>query len=159
MPTLNATELSAWRGFLDTHETLVRQLDAELVAEGLNLAAYDLLVRLQEAGPAGVRMTELARGLRFSGGGLTRLADRLESQGFIQRRRCPEDGRGFEAVLTRAGAAKLKRTHVKHLRTVRSRFLDRLTPDEIAALASIWSKFPLVFDDDRTRPSTQGANA
>ncbi|MFD1731173.1 MarR family transcriptional regulator [Deinococcus malanensis] len=39
-------------------------------------------------------MTDLARRVRFSGGGLTRLADKLQAQGLIERRRCATDGRG-----------------------------------------------------------------
>lgn len=151
MPNLSSTELHAWRGFLDTHDTVVRQLDAGLADHGLNLASYDLLVKLQEAGHAGVRMTQLARGLRFSGGGLTRLVDRLEAQDFIERRRCIEDGRGFEAVLTRSGAAKLKRIDAKHLGIVRSSFLSHLSTEETASLAAIWGRFPAPVRDPESR--------
>lgn len=142
MPNFTDVEMRAWRGFLHTHDTVFRALDSDLAEDGLNLPAYELLVTLQEAGPDGVRMADLARALRFSGGGLTRLADRLERQGLIERRRCPHDGRGFEARLTSSGSSKLKRVHVKHLRQVRARFLDRLSTAEAETLAAVWSKFP-----------------
>lgn len=141
MPNLSKAELRAWRGFLDTHDNIVRRLDADLADHGLNLASYDLLFKLQEAGQTGVRMTKLARSLRFSGGGLTRLVDRLEAQGFIERRRCADDGRGFEVVLTRSGATKLKRIHVKHLGAIRANFLAHLSTVEIATLTTIWNRF------------------
>lgn len=142
MPNLTETEMEAWRGFLNTHAAVFHVLDAELADDGLNLPAYELLLTLQEAGDDGVRMSELARGLRFSGGGLTRLADRLERKGLIERRRCQADGRGLEALLTRAGSSKLKRVHAKHLRQVRENFLDRLSHEEIETLAKVWRKFP-----------------
>ncbi|AFD26939.1 putative transcriptional regulator, MarR family protein (plasmid) [Deinococcus gobiensis I-0] len=104
------------------------------------MAAYELLLTLQEAGTAGLRMTELARRVRFSGGGLTRLADKLQGQGLIERRRCEDDGRGFEAVLTAAGQRQLRRAHVRHLREVRRLFLSRLTPEETATLAALWTR-------------------
>jgi DNA-binding MarR family transcriptional regulator len=85
-------------------------------------------------------MTQLARTLGFSGGGLTRLADKLLQEGYLERRRCDADGRGYAALLTPAGRVKLKRVHVKHLRAVRSLFLSRLTGDEQNALAAIWQK-------------------
>ena len=142
MPNFTDTEMRAWRGFLHTHATVSRALDTDLATHGLNLPAYELLLALQEAGRGGVRMTDLARTLRFSGGRLTRLADRLELQGLIERRRCPDDGRGYDASLTRTGASTLKRVHAKHLRQVRARFLDRLSAAEVEALAAVWSKFP-----------------
>ncbi len=140
MLTLSPTELLAWRGFLHTHDTLWKLLDAALTQDGLNMAAYELLLTLQEAGAAGLRMTELARRVRFSGGGLTRLADKLQGQGLIERRRCEDDGRGFEAVLTAAGQRQLRRAHVRHLREVRRLFLSRLTPEETATLAALWTR-------------------
>lgn len=141
MLSLTPTELLAWRGFLHAHDTLWKALDAELTADDLNLPAYELLTTLQEAGRDGLRMTELARRVRFSGGGLTRLADKLQAQGLIERRRCATDGRGWEAALTEQGAKKLRRVHVRHLRAVRARFLDRLTPAETELLAGLWPRF------------------
>ncbi|ACO46826.1 MarR family transcriptional regulator [Deinococcus deserti] len=141
MLSLTPTELLAWRGFLHAHDTLWKALDAELTADELNLPAYELLTTLQEAGPDGLRMTELARRVRFSGGGLTRLADKLQAQGLIERRRCATDGRGWEAALTEQGVKKLRRVHVRHLRAVRARFLDRLTPAETELLAGLWPRF------------------
>lgn len=141
MPQLSDTELRAWRGFLHTHDTLWKTLDTDLAREfDLSLPAYELLLSLEDAGETGIRMTDLARSLRFSGGGLTRLVDRLQQGGLLERRRCATDGRGFEAVLTPEGRRLLKRVHVKHLQAVRALFLDRLTPEEQATLAAIWDK-------------------
>ncbi|PNY81158.1 MarR family winged helix-turn-helix transcriptional regulator [Deinococcus koreensis] len=141
MLNLTPTEKQAWRGFLHTHDSLWKALDAELGKDELNLPAYELLTTLQDTGLSGMRMTELARSLRFSGGGLTRLADKLQRQGLIGRRRCPEDGRGWEVYLTSVGEEKLRRIHARHLREVRSRFLDRLSPQETELLAGIWRRF------------------
>ncbi|MFC4637639.1 MarR family winged helix-turn-helix transcriptional regulator [Deinococcus hohokamensis] len=141
MLNLNPTELLAWRGFLHTHDTLWKVLDAELAEDALNLPAYELLTTLQEAGAGGLRMTDLARSLRFSGGGLTRLADKLQAQGLIERRRCATDGRGWEALLTPEGGRKLRRVHARHLRSVRTHFLDRLSPQETELLAALWTRF------------------
>ena len=42
-------ELDAWRGFLRSHVTLVRELDEELTERhGLPLSSYDVLVQLDE---------------------------------------------------------------------------------------------------------------
>lgn len=141
MSQLTELEVAAWRGFLRTHDALWKTLDAQMVREsGLTLPEYEVLLLLEEAGEAGVRMTLLAQTMGFSGGGLTRLADRLQQEGYLERRRCEADGRGFEALLTPAGRVKLKRVHVKHLRAVRSLFLHRLTIEEQQQLRNIWAK-------------------
>ena len=72
-------------------------------------------------------MSELAEQLLLSRSGITRLADRLERQGLIERQRCPEDGRGLFAHLTPAGEAKLAGARPTHLAGVRRHFLDRLS--------------------------------
>lgn len=140
MLSLSPTELQAWRGLLHTHDTLWKALDAELVRDGLNLPAYELLDTVQSAGDAGIRMTDLAQKLRFSGGGLTRLADKLQAAGLVERRRCEDDGRGWEVVLTAQGQRQLRRVHARHLREVRTRFLDHLSADEVETLAQIWTR-------------------
>jgi DNA-binding MarR family transcriptional regulator len=149
MSQLTKLEESVWRGFLRTHAALWKTLESIMVKDsGLTLSAYEVLLLLEEAGPDGLRMTQLAQTLGFSGGGLTRLADKLQQEGYLERRRCDDDGRGYEALLTPVGRTKLKRVHVKHLRAVRSLFLDRLSSDEQTALGSIWQKLGQV-----TRPS------
>ena len=144
MSQLTELEMAAWRGLLRTRDALWRTLEARMVRDsGLTMTEYEVLLLLEEAGETGVRMAQLAQLAGFSGGGLTRLADRLQEEGFLERRRCDADGRGFEALLTPAGRIKLKRVHVKHLRAVRALFLERLTVEEQAQLAGIWAKLAI----------------
>ncbi len=141
MSQLTPMEYTAWRGLLRTHDALWKTLEARMVRDSdLTMTEYEALLLLEDAGETGVRMAQLAQAVGFSGGGLTRLADRLQQEGYLERRRCAGDGRGFIALLTPAGRVKLKRVHVKHLRAVRSLFLERLTPEEQETLAGIWAK-------------------
>ena len=71
---------------------------------------------------------------------LKKLADRLERQGMIERRRCEDDGRGFFAVLTPAGRHKLDAARPDHLAGVRTHFLARLRPAELDSLAAVWER-------------------
>ena len=141
MPKLTPLEAQAWRGLLQTHQRLWNTLDRELQDEtGLNLAAYELLLTLEEGPDTGLRMTELAHALGYSLGGLTRLADKLQALNLITRERCETDGRGYQVTLTPHGAQRLKRLHVTHLKRVRALFLNRVTPEEQQVLASIWTR-------------------
>lgn len=141
MPKLTPLETRAWRGLVQTHQRLWTTLDRELQDEtGLNLAAYELLLKLEEGPGTGLRMTELAHALGYSLGGLTRLADKLQALNLITRERCETDGRGYQVTLTPHGAQRLKRLHVTHLTRVRALFLNRVTSEEQQVLASIWTR-------------------
>lgn len=134
---LTPVELDAWRSFLRAHAKVTRVLDAELSAEcDLPLGSYEVLLHLNEAPDRRVRMTELADRVLLSRSGLTRLVDRLEKEGLIQRQSCPSDLRGTNAVLTDAGYERLRSAAPIHLRGVREHMVDLLTPEEIAVLAT-----------------------
>lgn len=138
---LSPRELAAWRGMLETHSRLIAELDAELEREHeLPLSAYEVLMYLGDAEDGRMRMSELAKHLLLSRSGITRLADRLEGRGLIERERCTDDGRGFFAALTPAGRRKLEQARPSHLAAVRRVFLARLDPAEIDTLASVWGR-------------------
>lgn len=138
---LTHLELGAWRGFLRVHAALTRQLDAELEAEhGLPLTAYEVLLHLADAPDGMRRMSELADSVLLSRSGLTRLADRLEGQGLIERRACPSDARGANAAITAAGRKRFDAARVTHLRGIRKRFTGRLSQQEAAELARLWDR-------------------
>src|SRR3954447_23215444 len=91
----NEVELDAWRGFLRTHSTLLRELDDELTRmHGLPVRSYDALVLLDEPPGGRLRMSALAVAELLSGAGLSRLVTRLEVQGLIERVECVTDARG-----------------------------------------------------------------
>ncbi len=66
------------------------------------LSTYDVLLRLVRARD-GLRMSELAKRVFMTTGGLTRMADRLERDGLITRSRSANDLRGYEARITPTG--------------------------------------------------------
>ncbi len=54
-------------------------------------------------------MGALAEAERLSPSAATRLADRLEREGFVERRRNPSDGRGINLAITPAGRSVVER--------------------------------------------------
>jgi DNA-binding MarR family transcriptional regulator len=138
---LTRQELGAWRGMLRVHSALVKALDAELIAEhDLPLTSYEVLITLQAAPFRRRRMAELADGVLLSRSGMTRLVDRLEREGLLERDACVEDGRGTFAVLTDKGEALLGRARRTHLDGVRERFLEHYSPQELELLARLWNR-------------------
>ena len=134
-------ELGAWRGLLRVHSALVKALDAELLAaHALPLTSYEVLINLQAAPGRRRRMAELADGVLLSRSGLTRLVDRLERDGLLERDACTDDGRGTYAVLTDKGQALLAEARRTHLDGVRERFLRHFEENELRTLAGLWER-------------------
>jgi DNA-binding MarR family transcriptional regulator len=132
---------AAWMGMLRVHERLLHELDAELErTHGLSLAEFDVLSQLEAATDHRMRMADLAEAVLLTRSGISRLVDRLEVRGLVERSRCPSDARGLNAALTDAGAALLAEASITHLAGVRERFTERLSPDDVARLESIWEQ-------------------
>lgn len=139
-PRLTDLESAAWRGFLYTHERIWREIEAGLSPLNVSMAEYSVLALLGEAGSTGMRMSELARQRLMSSGGFTRLADRLEGRGLIERRPAAEDGRGYVAFLTPEGRALLRKAWKQQHADIRRLFLDRLDEDDLHDLTRVWSR-------------------
>jgi DNA-binding MarR family transcriptional regulator len=135
IPTPDDPRLDAWRTFLFAHAQVRRQLERELQAEQeMSLGEYEVLLFLAYSDERRLRMSELADRMVLSRSGATRLVDRLETAGFVERVSCDTDRRGQWAQLTRAGYERLRAASPTHLRGIAEHFLDRIPADELAAL-------------------------
>ncbi len=127
-------ERATWRVFLECAYALIDILDDELQAEGeMNLRWYDVLVNLEEAEQP-VRMNELASRILASKSGLTRVIDRMEDAGLVERQRPPHDRRAIEVVITPKGAEALQAARLVHRRGIQEHFAEHLDEDAFAAL-------------------------
>lgn len=122
---LGRDELATWRAFLRAHAVLTRRLERELAHAGrLTLSELDVLVTLFEAPEGSLRLSDLAERVMLTKSGMTRLLDRIESDGLIERLPCEADRRGQFARLTVAGRRALRRSTGTHLRFVKRAFAD-----------------------------------
>jgi DNA-binding MarR family transcriptional regulator len=138
---LDEAELRAWRGLLRAHAFLVKRLDAELeAAHGLPLTSYEVLLHLSKSDGCKMRMCDVAESVLLSRSGLTRLVDRLERDGLVERVSCPDDARGAYARLTEAGRAKLAAASSTHLEGIRQHFLAYFDEREMHVLADAWER-------------------
>ncbi len=139
--TLSEGELRAWRGLKRAHASLAKRVDAELErTHGLPLTSYEVLHHLLESPGGRVRMCDLAEQAQLSRSGLTRLADRLEKEGLLERCSCEHDARGAYACLTELGHERLCAARGTHLAVVREEFLSRFSEVELGALAELWDR-------------------
>jgi DNA-binding MarR family transcriptional regulator len=138
---LTLGELRAWRGLLRAHACLAKRLDAQLEqAHSLPMSSYEVLHHLQDASGARMRMCDLAEQAQLSRSGLTRMVDRLEREGLLERCSCEHDARGSYACLTDAGHERLEEARVTHLAVVREHFFSRFSEVELSTLADMWER-------------------
>jgi DNA-binding MarR family transcriptional regulator len=138
---LSEGELRAWRGLKRAHASLAKRVDTELErTHGLPLSTYEVLHHLAEAPGGRMRMCDLAEHAQLSRSGLTRLADRLEKDGLLERCSCEHDARGAYACLTELGRERLCAARGTHLAVVREQFLSRFSEEELGALAELWER-------------------
>jgi DNA-binding MarR family transcriptional regulator len=61
----------------------------------------------------------------------------MEGRGLIERQDCATDGRGADVVLSTHGARVFRRATAPHLRAIKSRFADALSPEQFVALGDV----------------------
>ncbi|MFE0627614.1 MarR family winged helix-turn-helix transcriptional regulator [Streptomyces sp. NPDC058864] len=116
---------------------LPRALHADMAREQqLPLIEYQALMHLSEAPGRQLRMSDLATACELSLSGVTGVVRRLEGQDFLRRVKCTRDGRGWNAVLTDAGLARLEEAWPTHLASMRRHFLDHLAGLDLRALSA-----------------------
>jgi DNA-binding MarR family transcriptional regulator len=107
---LTDSDLATWKAFLNAHDRITRQINADLAARDLpDLTWYDALWALRTGEGGRRRMGELNEAVVLSRTAIVRLVDRLEAAGLVRREPVLEDRRGAYVVLTPAGRAMLKR--------------------------------------------------
>jgi DNA-binding MarR family transcriptional regulator len=133
---LTDEEQQAWRATVHLSQLLLRQLDRDLTAHGLNGRDYEILVELSEAPDQRMRMTDLADATSQSRSRLSHQISRMEKRGLVRRDDCEGDKRGTFAVLTTAGFETIERVAPYHVENVRRHFIDRLTPHQLEEIRS-----------------------
>jgi DNA-binding MarR family transcriptional regulator len=139
-PPADRTWFDSWRGLLFASARVLRIADLDMIEhDGFPLTWFDVLARLADAGPAGLRMQELEELALFTRGGLTRLVDRIEAAGLVQREPVPGDRRGVRVVLTADGRQRYAAALARHAEVIELAFGQRLTPAQHRAIAdALW---------------------
>jgi DNA-binding MarR family transcriptional regulator len=135
--------IDAFVRLLRAQAAVTGQLSAQLSADhGLSINAYEALLHLARAPDSRLRRVDLANGLLLTAGGVTRLLDGLEREGFVAREECASDRRVSYAVLTEAGRAKLREASKSHTRQIRELLGGSYDDDELAQLIALLDRLP-----------------
>ncbi len=116
----------------------------DLAAQGLTLEEFDVLVHLAWA-PRGVLplrelVASMVTGYGLSRSGLTRLLDRMERNGLVERTLSREDRRQFDVAISSQGRTVFDRVWPDHAEGVGRYFSEPLTDRDVAALKRVLAK-------------------
>lgn len=137
---LSEHELTAWKGLQRMQARLSGMLASDLNAHSdLSLPDYQVLAVLSDAAGGKLRAYLLADELGWGKSRLSRHLSRMEKRRLVTREPCASDHRGVEIALTATGRAAIKRAAPGHVAAVRRFFIDRLTAEQLIALAEISS--------------------
>lgn len=129
----------AFRVYFETTARLLDRLEKRLKQQlGLTLSEYNMLLLLSEAPNHQMRMGQLADAIVFSPSRLTYQVKVLSERGLVQRVKCPDDGRAWQAELTAAGQTMFRRASVIHAKGVKSLFTNAVSEEQMAMLHQIF---------------------
>jgi DNA-binding MarR family transcriptional regulator len=132
--------LRCWRLFFESSLALGDVLDTELErAVGIPQRWYDVLVHLEES-PGGIRMNELAERILYSKSGFTRVVDRMEEAGLVERVHPPEDRRSILVVLTAKGTGTMEEARRYHRDGIERHFSAHLSDADVTSLTRALEK-------------------
>jgi DNA-binding MarR family transcriptional regulator len=118
---------AAWRALISAKVASWNALERELgERHGLGVSDFEVLDHLACKPGQGYRSQSLADAVHLSQSALSRLTDRLERHGLVERSNCVDDRRGIYVNLTPAGEAK----HSEALLTY-CEVLSRTLPPEL----------------------------
>lgn len=126
------TEASTWIGLVQAQQSLIDKVEEELKKEGFpSLSWYDVLWELERTEGGILRLNDLGKKVLLDKYNVTRLAQRLEEEGLVERGQCPDDGRGRTASITQKGKKLRKKMWPVYEKVVRENFLCKFNKKEL----------------------------
>ena len=131
-------QLHAWSALVAVYQSVLHDVVQALEGEaGLDSGVFSALAYLARAEPVGRLPLSALHDLmhpRYSQPGLSRLVQRMEADGLVERRTDPHDGRAAVLVMTRAGRSRFNRADAVYAGAVREHFGRHLSGAQARAL-------------------------
>jgi DNA-binding MarR family transcriptional regulator len=138
----SAVRLAAetWESLFRAQVAVMRRLQSGPAFRDLAVNEYDVLFTLSRCPSGWLRLNELNDNVLLSQSSLSRLVDRLEKRGLVERQPAPDDGRGVLLKLTGEGAALQKEIGREHVRDIAELVAPALTAAEQRELLRLTEK-------------------
>jgi DNA-binding MarR family transcriptional regulator len=127
----------------------------DLAAQDLTLEEFDVLVHLAWARDGVMPLRQLVdsmvTGYQLSRSGLTRLLDRMERDGLVERTLSREDRRQFDVAISSRGRELFGRVWPEHVDGIQRYFSGPLTDRDVVVLKKVLAKLISANERDHGR--------
>ena len=130
----------AWEALFRAQVLLMRGFSASKIWGSLSTTEYDVLFTLSRGPAQGMRQADIADLQLIAQSSLSRLLDRLESKGLVERVEDPTDARCSLIRLTHVGRNQQREIGAAHLDDISRTLGDRLDHRELQQLFVLCSK-------------------
>lgn len=138
MDALSDSKIRAWTSLATVSRLVLERIERDLKAAGLPpLAWYDALLEVERTGEDGIRPMALQARLLLPQYGTSRLLERIATEGLVERRPAPGDGRGQIVAITENGKAMRRRMWPVYARALSFTVGNALSEDEAAQLVRL----------------------
>jgi DNA-binding MarR family transcriptional regulator len=135
------TDITAWARLVRASAHVLSCIEAELKAAGFPpLSWYDVLLELRRAEGQTLRPGDIQDRILLAQYNVSRLIDRLEAAGLVDKRKSPSDGRSVMVHLTGTGSDLLQRMWPVYEAGIRRHFSALLTEKEAGSMAHLLAK-------------------
>lgn len=138
---VDTPQMEAFRDLMRAQAEIVRRLDHDLQTEaGLSISEYVALLTLRYAPGGSLAIGDFACEVHLSKSGVTRLIDRMEKAGMVERVADTSDGRSVRACITEKGRGALRTAWPIHRRGIDEYFGASLSEAEAKTLSTLLRK-------------------
>jgi DNA-binding MarR family transcriptional regulator len=131
----------AWAQLIRVEQRLLGRVEEDLKSAGLPpLIWYDVLLELVREPDGRLRHRDLHHRMLLAKYNLSRLLDRIETDGLIRREPVADDGRGEYVRVTAEGRDMQKRMWPIYRRAIATRFAARLNVADVDGLLLVLAK-------------------
>lgn len=147
----------AWESLFRAQVAVMRRLQVDPIFKRLSIREYDLLFNISKCNTGWVRLSELADHALITQPSISRMVDRLERAGLLQRKTVAEDRRGVLVGLTSAGRKLQREIGMEHVREIDALIGPVLTSNELAALKTLSDKLRVAVEQQQPQVRSTAA--
>ena len=131
--------LAAWESLFRAQHEVFHDMLADFDGTDISQAEYDVMLTVTRSPDMTARLRDITANMLISQPSVSRLVDRMVTNGLVTKCADPDDGRGSLITATDAGARAFRAVATVHGRSIAER-MSALDDDELRTLRALSDK-------------------